>query len=352
MPPIRVILVDDSAVVRHVLSRELGRDPALEIVGTAADPYEARDSIVRLSPDVVILDIQMPRMNGLTFLGKLMRHHPLPVIIVSSLTPQGSAMALQALELGAVGVFQKPGGDDRTVRELAQDLTDCIKAIGATPGPMRLPVQVPLTQRLNAMTTRSAEHIIAIGASTGGTQAIPAMLSAFPPVSPPILIVQHMPGGFTTSFAKRLTELTALDVREAEDGDQPRPGLALMAPGGRHMVLKKDGGSWRVRVYDGPLVRGHRPSVDVLFKSVASAAGQKAIGVLLTGMGADGSVGMLDMHNAGALTIAQDEASCVVFGMPAEAIRLGAATHTLAPNEIPATIFDYLEAAPSHVDRN
>lgn len=341
----RIILVDDSAIVRHVLTRSLEAHPDIEIVGTAADPYEARDLVVRQTPDAIVLDILMPRMNGLTFLGKLMKHHPVPVIVLSSLTAEGSAMALHALDSGAVAVFQKPSGDHESVQEVSQRLVECIRAIGALTSRFTLlPTPPTPAPRSTAISTFPPRALIAIGASTGGTQAIPAVLGGFPPTFPPVLIVQHMPGAFTPSFAARLAELTTLDVREARDGDVLRPGLVLLAPGGRHMVLRGTAESRYVSVYDGPLVGGHCPSVNVFFKSVAAVAGKDAIGVLLTGMGSDGAEGMLELKQKGALTIAQNESSCVVYGMPAEAVKLGAVDAILPPAAIPAHILSHIKS--------
>lgn len=348
MDPIRVLIVDDSAIVRKIFTQELGKYPDIEVVGAAPDPYVARDKIVRLSPDVITLDVEMPRMDGLTFLRKLMKYHPTPTIIVSSLTPKNSEMALEALEIGAVEVMAKPGGS-YSVGDMSIQLAEKIRAAARARNyitkrreepPERGPGSVqPLPQAL-AQTTHK---VIAMGASTGGTEALKAVLMEMPPNSPGIVIVQHMPPKFTTAFAKRLDACCAIQVKEAQNGDSVRPGLALIAPGNEHMVLKRSGARYYVEVKDGPLVCHQRPSVDVLFHSVARYAGANAVGVIMTGMGRDGAKGLLEMRQNGARTIAQDESSCVVFGMPKEAIRLGAAEMVASLEAIPAAIFKALE---------
>jgi two-component system chemotaxis response regulator CheB len=335
---IRVLVVDDSAVVRDVFSRELARDPAIEVVGAVPDPYVARDWIVRLEPDVVTLDVEMPRMDGLTFLRKLMRHHPMPVIIVSSLTPRGGALALEALDSGAMDVMCKPGAA-YAVGDMSVELREKVKA--AAHARLRVPVAPPsgATPARLAL-AKTTNVVVAIGASTGGTQALQALLSALPANAPGLVIVQHMPEHFTRSFAERLNGLCALEVKEAVDGDAVAPGRALIAPGNRHLLLTRSGAAYRATVKDGPLVSRHRPSVDVLFKSVARFAGANAVGAILTGMGADGASGLREMRDAGAETVAQDEASCVVFGMPKEAIRLGAAGHVAPLEAMARTLLD------------
>lgn len=342
--PIRVIVVDDSAVVREVFSRELGRDPEIEVIGTAPDPYVARDMIVSLKPDVVTLDIEMPRMDGLTFLRKLMVHFPLPVIIVSSLTAKGGALALEALDIGAVDVMCKPGVS-YAVGDMSIELRDKVKAAARVnmgrPRPAR-PVPASPSAPVRLSLARTTHKVVAIGASTGGTQALQALLTALPANAPGIVIVQHMPEHFTRSFAERLNGLCDMEVREAVDGDSVVPGKALIAPGNFHMLLRRSGATYQVEVKSGPLVTRHRPSVDVLFRSVARYAGANAIGVILTGMGNDGAAGMKEMRDAGAFNIAQDEASCVVFGMPKEAIAGGGVATVLPLEAIPAKI---LEAA-------
>jgi two-component system, chemotaxis family, protein-glutamate methylesterase/glutaminase len=338
---VKVLVVDDSAIVRKVLSEELSRERGIEVVGTAPDPYVARDKIVRLKPDVITLDIEMPRMDGLTFLKKLMRHYPMPVIIVSSLTKKGGTLAMEALSLGALEVISKPSAA-YSVGDMSVQLADKIKAVARVDVRRNMPLTpeeaTPIrkegpTQALSATTNK----IIAIGASTGGTEAIKAVLKGMPPNSPGILVVQHMPAKFTTSFAERLNSLCAVNVKEAEDGDSVVNGRALIAPGNYHMLLRRSGARYYVEVKTGPMVHHQRPSVDVLFKSVADYAGANAVGVILTGMGADGADGLLKMREAGAGTIAQDEQSCVVFGMPKEAVKLGAAEKVLPLQHITHT---------------
>lgn len=340
--PIRVLVVDDSAIVRQIFERELSRDPEIEVVGTAPDPYVARDKIVQLRPDVVTLDVEMPRMDGVTFLRKLMHHFPLPVIVVSSLTPQGGELALEALAAGAVEVMCKPGAA-YTVGDMSVQLVDKIKA-AARAGVRRPAIPSPVGRSAPRLAmTRTTNKVVAIGASTGGTQALQDILTALPANAPGIMIVQHMPEHFTRSFAERLDSLCEMEVKEAANGDSVAPGKVLVAPGNFHMLLRRSGAMYHAEVKEGPLVCRHRPSVDVLFRSVARYAGANAVGVILTGMGADGAEGLGEMRRAGAHTIAQDEASCVVFGMPREAIRLGAAA-TVEPLEaIPGAL---LAAAP------
>ncbi|MCU0538837.1 MAG: chemotaxis response regulator protein-glutamate methylesterase [Desulfobacterales bacterium] len=323
---IRVLVVDDSAVVRKVLSEELARFRDIEIVGTAVDPYAARDKIVELRPDVVTLDLEMPRMDGLSFLAKLMKHLPTPVVVLSSLTPRNSELALKALDLGAVEVLCKPGAAYST-RDIAQPLAHAIRSAAVAKLPAATPPAAGRAAPSPAenLLVQTTHKVIAIGASTGGTKAIEAVLAGMPPSAPGIVLVQHMPEHFTTSFAKRLNEVCPIEVREARDNDHVVPGVALLAPGNHHMLLSRSGGTYLVKIKDGPRVHYQRPSVDVLFQSVAQTAGKNAVGALLTGMGADGAKGLLAMRVAGAATLAQDEASCVVFGMPKEAIKLGAA---------------------------
>ncbi len=334
---IRVLVVDDSAIVRQILGRELARDSEIAVVGTAPDPYIAHDKIVQLKPDVITLDVEMPRMDGVTFLKRLMHYFPLPVIIVSSLTPAGGRVALEALDAGAVDVTCKPGSA-YSVGDMAVELIDKIKAASRAKvtrreegGLNKAPV------RFQALTC-TTNKVVAIGASTGGTQALQQVLMSMPANAPGIVIVQHMPEHFTRAFADRLNTLCAVEVKEAADGDSVIPGRALIAPGNQHMLLRRSGARYYVEVRDGPLVSRHRPSVDVLFKSVAKYGGSNVVGAILTGMGADGADGMLEMKQAGAVTIAQDEASCVVFGMPREAIARGGVDYVLALEQIPARI--------------
>ena len=332
---IRVLVVDDSAIVRKILSHELGRHPGIEIVGTAPDPYVARDKIVAMTPDVLTLDVEMPRMDGITFLRKLMRHHPMPVIVLSSLTPKGGQTAMEALEAGAVEVMCKPGGSF-TVGDVCSALVEKIKAaatakIDKAPATTRKRAERP--HRLSM--TETTNKIFAIGASTGGVQALTRVLSAFPANAPGTVVVQHMPAHFTTSFAQRLDTECAVSVKEADDGDRVVPGRVLIAPGGLHMLLRRSGANYYVSLKDGPPVCRQKPSVEVLFNSVAKYAGQNAVGAILTGMGDDGATGLLNMRQAGAHTVAQDEASCVVFGMPKEAIARGGAEEIAPLDRIP-----------------
>jgi len=326
---IRILIVDDSAIVRRILTEALSGESDIEVVGTAPDPYVARDKILALRPDVLTLDIEMPRMDGLTFLKKLMHFHPLPAIIISSLAQTSCLAAIQALEFGAVEVLAKPGGP-YSVGELRHNLAQKVRAAAASrirrPEPSSVLSETkPLQPARLTGTALPAATVLAIGASTGGTEAIASVLSRLPQSCPGIVITQHIPAQFSRAFAKRLNDLCAMDVKEAEDGDTLRAGLALIAPGDFHMLLRRSGGRYYASVKTGPRVCYQRPSVDVLFSSVAEAARADAVGVLLTGMGNDGAQGLLAMRNAGARTLAQDEATCTVFGMPMEAIKVGAA---------------------------
>jgi len=342
---IRVLVVDDSAVVRKVFTEELSRERGIEVVGSAPDPYVARDKIVKLKPDVVTLDIEMPRMDGLTFLKKLMKHYPLPIIIVSSLTEKGGKLAMDALSLGAAEVISKPTAA-YSVGDMSIQLADKIRAVAnlkirpiAQSTKTSETAKPELASKAIAVTTNK---MIAIGASTGGTEAIKTVLLGMPQNSPGIVIVQHMPAKFTTSFAERLDSLCAVNVKEARDGDSVVSGTALIAPGNFHMLLRRSGARYYVQVKTGPLVHHQRPAVDVLFKSVADFAGANAIGVILTGMGADGASGLLKMKEAGAKTIAQDEKSCVVFGMPKEAIKLEAVDKVVSLQSIAKTSLEMI----------
>ncbi|MFH1009660.1 MAG: chemotaxis response regulator protein-glutamate methylesterase [bacterium] len=322
---IRVLVVDDSAIVRKILSQELSRDPEIQVIDTAPDPYVARDKIVTLKPDVLTLDIEMPRMDGLTFLGKLMKYYPMPVIVVSSLTPEGSRMAIEALEMGALEVLCKPGAA-YTVGELSKDLVQKIKVAARSRVVARTQSATPSPQEPTRLSlAKTTQKVVAIGASTGGTEALREILVRFPFNAPGTVVVQHMPEHFTRAFAERLHSLCAVEVREAQTGDTVTNGKVLIAPGNKHMLLNRSGATYTVVVKDGPRIHHQRPSVDVLFESVARYAGANAIGVILTGMGTDGAKGLMDMRQAGAHTLAQDEKSCVIFGMPREAIQLGAA---------------------------
>jgi two-component system chemotaxis response regulator CheB len=338
---IRVLIVDDSALVREVFSRELSRDPGIEVIGAVPDPYVARDFIVEHKPDVLTLDIEMPRMDGLTFLGKLMQHHPLPVVVVSSLSPKGGQLALEAIDLGAVEVMCKPGAA-YAVGDLSVELREKVRS--AACALLRRP-SPPTATRPRLALSRTTHKVVAIGASTGGTQALQEILTALPANAPGILIVQHMPEHFTRTYAQRLNALCAVEVKEAEDGDTVSPGRVLIAPGNYHMLLTRSGAVYQAQVKTGPLVSRHRPSVDILFRSVARYAGRNAVGVIMTGMGADGAAGLKEMKDQGAETVAQDESSCIVFGMPKEAIRLGAAGHVMPLSRLAEAIIDLSQEA-------
>ncbi len=336
--PVRVLVVDDSALVRKILSQELARDPGIEVVGAASDPFIARDKIVALKPDVLTLDIEMPRMDGITFLRKLMRHYPLPVIVVSSLTPKGGELAMEALDAGAVDVMCKPGAA-YTVGDMSVQLIDKIKAAARVQ--IRKHAEAVKKQPpapIRTAMTLTTNKVVAIGASTGGTEALTQVLRQMPINAPGIVIVQHMPEHFTRSFAERLNNMCAIEVKEAQDNDSVIPGRALIAPGNFHMLLRRSGARYYVQVKSGPLVTRHRPSVDMLFKSVAQYAGRNAVGVIMTGMGRDGAEGMLKMHEMGAKTIAQDEQSSVVFGMPKEAIAVGGVDVVTSLDKIPDAV--------------
>jgi two-component system, chemotaxis family, protein-glutamate methylesterase/glutaminase len=340
---IKVLVVDDSAVVRRIFSQELSKDPEILIVGTAPDPFVARDLIVKLKPDVLTLDVEMPRMDGITFLRKLMRFNPLPVIVVSSLSLEGSKIAMDALSSGAVDVVCKPGAA-YTVGDMAADLIEKLKIAAVVDLKKKMfsakpTVGTPISAALSSTTNK----IVAVGSSTGGTVALENILKVMPPNTPGCVVTQHMPESFTKSFAERLNDLCELNVKEASDGDSVAPGTVLIAPGNKHMLLRRSGARYYVNIKDGPLVNRHRPSVDVMFRSVAKTAGANAVGVILTGMGGDGAKGMLEMKNAGAATIAQDEATCVVFGMPKVAIEMGAVDTVEPLQKIPAKILALLE---------
>jgi two-component system chemotaxis response regulator CheB len=337
---IKVLIVDDSAVVRQILRGALSADPDIQVVGTAPDPYVARDMIVEFKPDVVTLDVEMPRMDGITFLRKLMRHYPLPVIIVSSLTSAGGELALEALAAGAVEVMCKPGAS-LTLDDMTAELIAKIKTAAGARVCKR--EDVGGTTKV-ALMGRTTNQIVAVGASTGGTVALEYVLRRMPADAPGIVIAQHMPALFTKQFAERLNRLSAMEIREAQEDDSVLPGVALVAPGDKHLLLRRSGMRSFVSVKDGPLVHQQRPSVDVLFRSVAHAAGKNAIGVIMTGMGVDGAAGLTEMRQAGAHTIAQDEASCVVFGMPKAAIEMGAVERVLPIKEIPDAILQCARA--------
>jgi two-component system chemotaxis response regulator CheB len=340
---IKVLVVDDSAVVRQILHDTLSHDPDIQVVGAAPDPYVARDMIVQLQPDVLTLDVEMPRMDGITFLRKLMFYFPMPVIVVSSLTKEGGALALEALAAGAVEVMSKPGAA-YTVGDMAADLISKIKTAACA----RVHKRDAATETKPAELTslgKTTNQIVALGASTGGTTALEHILVQMPPDAPGMVIAQHMPALFTKQFADRLNRSSAMEIREGQENDSVVPGVALVAPGDKHMLLKRSGARYYVSIKDGPMVHRQRPSVDVLFRSVARTAGSNALGVILTGMGVDGADGLVEMHQAGARTIAQDEASCVVFGMPKAAIEKGAAERVLSLKEIPDAILRIARSA-------
>lgn len=351
MDKVKVLIVDDSAVVRKVISDILQQDPSIDILGTASDPIFAMNKMEKQWPDVILLDLEMPRMDGLTFLRKIMSEHPTPVIICSTLTSKGMDSTMQALSAGAVEVLSKPKVGLKTflqdekatflqaIKSAAKAKVRTVKKISSTIESKRsIPKKLSADVMLSVVPERSidqtTEKIIVIGTSTGGTQALELILTRLPRVIPGIVIVQHMPEKFTAAFANRLNGLCEIDVKEASNGDRVLPGRALIAPGGKHMMVRLSGAQYNVEVADGPLVNRHRPSVDVLFRSAAKFAGRSALGVILTGMGDDGARGLLEMRDQGANTIAQDENSSVVFGMPREAIKLGAAEKVVGLNEI------------------
>jgi len=351
---IRVLIVDDSAVVRQTLASTLETDPKIEVMDTAGDPFCAAKAMQNEIPDVITLDIEMPRMDGLTFLRKIMRQHPIPVVIISSLTTEGTLTALLALESGAVEIITKPQlGTKLFIEESRIRLCDVVKAAAKAKLNRKLqclnPIQVTPKLSADAVLAKSTTHsmvktteiVVAVGASTGGTEALSVFLQALPADCPGIVIVQHMPELFTKTFANRLNEQCKITVKEAEEGDAILRGHALIAPGNKHMLVKRSGAKYFVEVVDGALVNRHRPSVDVLFRSTAQYAGANAIGIIMTGMGDDGARGMAEMKEAGAYTIAQDEKSCVVFGMPKEAIRLNAVSRVLQLEQIAPFIQKY-----------
>ncbi len=347
MKKVRVLIIDDSALVREALTRGLAMDPEIEVVGTASDPYIARDRIVQLQPDVLTLDVEMPRMDGVEFLRRLMPQRPLPVLMVSALTQEGKQITLEALEAGAVDFVTKPSADvARGLNDMLKELRGKVKAVSRAnvSGWKRERSSMIRPAAVQARSlAESTDKVIAIGASTGGTEAIRAIISAFPQDTPGVVIVQHMPAGFTKMFAERLNKQCPMEVKEAETGDRARVGWVLIAPGDYHMELVRSGGIYQVRCSKGDAVCGHRPSVEVLFRSVAHAAGPNAFGIMLTGMGHDGADGMVAMRQAGARTIAQDEATSVVFGMPREAWLRGGAERLLPLGRIANAVRMILE---------
>jgi two-component system chemotaxis response regulator CheB len=352
MNKIKVLIVDDSAVVRQTLAEILSSDPHIEIIATASDPFVAADKIKEQVPDVITLDIEMPHMDGLTFLQKIMSQHPIPVVICSSLSEKGSASGIRALELGAVDIITKPKmGTKQFFEESKIYICDVVKAAAQVSIKKyvsrkhdvepKLSADVILPKNTSKAMIQTTEKVVVAGASTGGTEALRKFLEYFPLDSPGIVIVQHMPENFTTAFAKRLDGICRITVKEAEDGDTVIRGRALIAPGNHHLLLKRSGARYYVEVKDGPLVSRHRPSVDVLFRSAARYAGRNSVGVIMTGMGDDGAKGMLELKEAGAYTIAQDEKTCVVFGMPQEAIKIGAVDKILPLQAIAGNVINH-----------
>lgn len=346
---IKVLVVDDSAVVRQTLSEIINSDDELEVIATAGDPFIAAQKMQEVIPDVITLDVEMPKMDGITFLKKIMSQHPIPVVMCSTLTTQGSETALKALEYGAIEIIQKPQlGTKQFLIDSKIFITDAIKAAAKAKVKKIATTEMKVTPKLSAdaMIARptsnsmiqTTEKIVVIGASTGGTEALRVVLENMPIDSPGIAIVQHMPEKFTTAFANRLNGICRVEVKEAEDGDTIVRGRALIAPGNKHMLIKRSGAKYFVEVKEGPLVSRHRPSVDVLFRSAARYGGKNVVGVIMTGMGDDGAKGMLEMKEMGAYTIAQDEDSCIVFGMPNEAIKAGGVDKITSLNNITQTI--------------
>jgi two-component system chemotaxis response regulator CheB len=348
---IKVMVVDDSALVRQLVTALLNDDPGIEVIGAVADPLLAMARMESIWPDVIVLDIEMPRMDGITFLRKLMIERPTPVVICSMLTEKGAQTTMEALAIGAVSIITKPKiGVKQFLLDSCDDLVMAVKVAAqanvkrlsarsaSASVPPKHTADVILPAAGDRSMVKTSERVIAIGTSTGGTRALEVVLTSLPRVSPGIVIVQHMPEKFTAAFAARLNDICQIEVKEAQNNDRVMRGRALIAPGGKHMLLKRSGAQYYVEVVDGPFVNRHRPSVDVLFRSVAKFAGANALGVIMTGMGDDGAAGMLEMHKAGARTVAQDEESCVVFGMPKEAIRRGAVERILPLSAIAGEI--------------
>lgn len=354
MKMINVLIVDDSATVRQVMSELLQKDPEIRVIGTASDPIFAMEHMKKQWPDVITLDVEMPRMDGISFLKHIMSTRPTPVVVCSSLTEQGAETTMQALTAGALSIITKPKmGVKHFLEDSSAHLVDAVKAAAranlkclkvstaqAVPVAQKLTADAILSASTHAM-AQTTDRLVAIGTSTGGTQALEAVLTKIPRVCPGIVIVQHMPEKFTASFAERLNGICQIEVLEAKTGDRVIPGRALLAPGGRHMLLKRSGAQYHVEVVDGPLVNRHRPSVDVLFRSVAKFAGRNALGIIMTGMGDDGAAGLLEMRRAGARTLGQNESTCVVYGMPREAMKRGATERELALEAIPSEILAF-----------
>ena len=351
---IKVMIVDDSALVRQVVAQALASDPGIEVTDVAADPIFALQKMKTRWPDVLVIDIEMPRMDGITFLKKIMAERPTPTVVCSSLAEKGAQATFEALAAGAVSIITKPKvGLKSFLEDASNDIVQAVRsaaranlrALAASASPAinrpKLSADAMLSAASHRALERTTDQLVAIGTSTGGTQALEAVLTRLPATAPGIVVVQHMPEKFTAMFAERLDGLCQIEVREARNGDRVLPGLALIAPGGRHMMLKRNGAQYVVDVADGPLINRHKPSVDVLFRSVAKFAGANALGIIMTGMGDDGARGMKEMHDAGAKTIAQDESSCVVFGMPKEAIKLGGVDQTMPLQQIPGAIVAY-----------
>ena len=352
---IKVLIVDDSALVRQVIAQALSTDAEIEVIGTASDPLFAIQKMKLQWPDVLVIDIEMPRMDGITFLKKIMAQRPTPVVVCSSLAEEGAQATFEALSAGAISIITKPKiGLKSFLEDASNDIVQAVRsaaranmralpavAAGCAAPPPKLTADVMLSAAGNRALVRTTDQIVAIGTSTGGTQALEAVLTRLPATCLGIVIVQHMPEKFTAMFAERLNSICQIEVREAANGDRVLPGLALIAPGGQHMMLKRNGAQYVVEVADGPVVNRHKPSVDVLFRSAAKYAGANALGIIMTGMGDDGARGLKEMHDAGARTIAQDEASCVIFGMPKEAIKLDAVDQIMALEQIPAAIVGF-----------
>ncbi|WP_207005626.1 protein-glutamate methylesterase/protein-glutamine glutaminase [Trinickia mobilis] len=356
MQKIKVLCVDDSALIRSLMTEIINSQPDMTVVATAPDPLVARELIKQHNPDVLTLDVEMPRMDGLDFLEKLMRLRPMPVVMVSSLTERGSEITLRALELGAVDFVTKPKvGIREGLLDYAEKLADKVRAAARARVRQAAPAQHAAAAATHAPLLNnpllSTEKLIIVGASTGGTEAIREVLVPLPPDAPAVLIAQHMPPGFTKSFAQRLNGLCRISVKEAEHGERVLPGHAYIAPGHAHLLLARSGANYIAHLSDEPPVNRHRPSVDVLFRSAAQHAGKNAVGVILTGMGKDGAAGLLDMRNAGAYTLAQDEASCVVFGMPREAIAMGGADEVAPLSEMSRRVMARLAAMGDRVQR-